>query len=116
MKQRLITVLAIGAVFMTGAVGAENDVQWIRVTVFLEAGSGAVPRAEESLIPGGVYSLDEVEKRGQEAVDKEILRRIRFLGESMREVCERLQIETQVLGLEEGAAVAAGPGASIPKL
>jgi hypothetical protein len=37
-------------------------------------------------------------------------------GESMREVCERLQIETQVLGLEEGAAVAAGPGAGIPKL
>ena len=34
----------------------------------------------------------------------------------MREVCERLQIETQVLGLEEGAAVAAGLGASIPKL
>ena len=37
-------------------------------------------------------------------------------GESMRSICERLQIKTHVLGLKEGASVAAGAGSCSPKL
>ena len=92
MRLRLIVACVAGTLLVAGAGLAAEDVQWIRVTVLLEAGSGTVPRAEESLIPGGVYSLEEVEKRGQEAIDQEILRRIRFLGDSMREVEDSMRL------------------------
>ena len=92
-KCGLIALLA--AVSFVGApAAAEEDVQWIRVTVLLEPASGATHRAEESLIPGGVYSPAEVDRRGRDAIDQEILERVRFLGESMRGVEESMRLAT----------------------
>lgn len=92
MRQRLTLACIAGVLLVAGSGMPAEDVQWIRVTVLLEAGAGTVPRAEESLIPGGVYSLDEVEKRGRKAVSQEILDRVRFLGESMSEVEDSMRL------------------------
>lgn len=74
MNERSITVcFAIAIVAFCSALSAE-DTQWVRVTVLLEPGSSDSFQPRDTLIPGGVYSLSEVEKRGQADVDKEILK------------------------------------------
>jgi len=90
---RLIVVLAAVS-FAVTPVAADEDVQWIRVTVLLEPAAGSAHRAEESLVPGGVYSMAEVDRRGQDAIDQEILDRLRFLGESMRGIEESMRLAT----------------------
>lgn len=77
----------------TVAVAAE-DVQWVRVTALLEPGPGATIRAEQTMIPGGVYSLAEAEDRGLAAVDQEIIERVRRLGESMSSVEASMRLAT----------------------
>ena len=80
MTHRMAMVFGMLATLVAVLVAAGEDSQWIRVTVFLETGPGATNRAEESLVPGGVYSLAEIDRRGQGAIDGEILDRVRFLG------------------------------------
>jgi len=82
MTKRMFAVFAVLLAVAAPLVSAEEDVQWVRVTVLLEPGSGGTVRAKETLVPGGIYSLAEVENRGQDAIDKEILDRVRFLGGS----------------------------------
>ena len=94
MKRIALIALSAALFWVGGPVSAEEDIQWIRVTVFLETASGAAHRAEESLVPGGVYSPTEVEQVGQEAIDQKILERVRFLGESMRGVEESMRLAT----------------------
>ncbi len=94
MKKCGLVVVIVLALVVGMPASAEEDIQWVRVTVLLEPASGSAYRAEESLVPGGVYSMAEVEKKGQDAIDKEILERVRFLGESMRGVEERMRLAT----------------------
>jgi len=94
MTHRVMTACAVMAILVAGVVSAAEDVQWIRVTALLETGAGAVHRAEEALVPGGVYSLEEVDRRGLDAIDAEILERVRFLGEGMRSVEETMRLAT----------------------
>jgi hypothetical protein len=107
MVSQTAKVFAVLMTLVASFASAAEDAQWVRVTVLLESGPGAVQRAEESLIPGGVYSLEEVRRRGQSAIDQEILRRIRFLSKSMDEVEQSMRLATLMarqyyLSLEEG--------------
>jgi len=88
----LITV----ASFVAGPVSAGEIAQWVRVTVLLEPGSGEGTPVEDLVVPGGVYSLAEIDRRGQDAIDGEILDRVRFLGESMRAAEESMRLATLV--------------------
>ena len=111
MNIRLPTTFAVLLIVAASLVSAAEDVQWVRVTVLLEPGSGGTVRAKETLVPGGIYSLDEVEKRGQEAIDNEILDRVRFLGEQMRDVEQNMRLATLLarqyyLPLEVGRRIA----------
>ena len=105
-----LTWLVIVALCMVCPTSAEDDVQWVRVTVLLETGPKTTHRAEESLVPGGAYSIAEVERRGLAAIDKEILERVRFLGESMSEAEQSMRLATLLarqyyLPLEVGTKV-----------
>jgi len=105
-----LTWLVIVALCTVGPTFSEDDVQWVRVTVLLESGAGSVHRAEESLVPGGIYSPEEVERRGQAAIDAEILDRVRFLGDSMSEAEQSMRLATLLarqyyLPLEVGTKV-----------
>jgi hypothetical protein len=107
MMKRLTTACALLATVVVSTISAAEDVQWIRVTVLLETGSQSVQRAEDLLVPGGVYSLAEVARRGQDAVDREILERVKFLAESMDGVEESMRLATLLarqyyLPLEKG--------------
>jgi hypothetical protein len=93
MNARIISVFVGLTVVVTAVVNAE-DVQWVRATVLLETGPGTVLRAEESLIPGGVYSLQEVERRGLGSIDQEIMQRVQFLGDSTNEVERSMRLAT----------------------
>jgi hypothetical protein len=79
---------------VVGIASASDDVQWVRVTALLEPGSGATVRAEQTMVPGGVYSLAEVDRRGMDAIDREILERTEFLSGQMREVEEAMRLAT----------------------
>ena len=94
MTHRVMAVCAAMTILIAGVISAEENVQWIRVTALLETGAGAAQRAEETLVPGGVYSLEEVDRRGLDEIDGEILERVRFLGEGMREVEESMRLAT----------------------
>jgi len=83
-----LMTLAAGIVF------AADEVQWVRVTALLEPGSGTTVRAEQTMVPGGVYSLAEVDRRGMDAIDKEILKRTEFLSGQMRDVEEAMRLAT----------------------
>ena len=71
------TALMVAA---AGVAFASEDVQWVRVTALLEPAPGATVRVEQTMVPGGVYSLAEVDRRGMDAIDKEIMNRTKFLG------------------------------------
>ena len=96
MTHRMAMVFGVLATLVAVLVAAGEDSQWLRVTVFLETGPGATNRAEESLVPGGIYSLAEIDRRGQDAIDGEILDRVRFLGESMRAAEDSMRLATLV--------------------
>ncbi len=84
----------MAAALILCAAASADDVQWVRVTVVLEAGSQETPRLQDMLIPGGVYSLEEVSERGLAAVDGEILERLRHLGDSMSAMQESMRLGT----------------------
>jgi hypothetical protein len=86
----LLVLLPVVAVNLVAA----DDTQWIRVSVLLESGSGVSQRVEETLVPGGVYSLEEVDERGLAAIDGEILKRVRRLGDGMRSVESSMRLAT----------------------
>jgi len=89
--------MKMSALLMTLAVGiasAADDVQWVRVTALLEPGSGTTVRAEQTMVPGGVYSLAEVDRRGIDAIDREILDRIEFLNGQMHDVEQAMRLAT----------------------
>lgn len=94
MNTRLKILLLTCVIVAFGAMASAADVQWVRVTVLLETGRADAARPQDTLIPGGIYSLDEVQKRGLAAVDGEILERIRHLGESMRGAEESMRLAT----------------------
>ena len=107
MKRCGLVALVCMASFLVGPASADENVQWIRVTVLLESGSGTGVPAKDLVVPGGVYSPAEVERRGQDAIDREIVERVRFLDESMRAVEESMRLATLVarqyyLALEVG--------------
>ena len=111
MTKRMSAVFAVMLAVAASVAVASEDVQWVRVTVLLEPGSGAAVEAKETLVPGGVYSLAEVEARGQDEIDREILNRIRFLGEQMRDVEQSMRLATLLarqyyVPLEPGKRVA----------
>jgi hypothetical protein len=94
MSRGMTWLCALLALWVPSVAVAIEDVQWVRVTVLLETGPGTVLRAEESLIPGGVYSLEEVERRGLDAIDQEIMERVNFLGHSTNEVERSMRLAT----------------------
>jgi hypothetical protein len=94
-------------------VWAAEAAQWVRVTVLLEPGPDATVRAGQTLVPGGIYSLSEVEDRGQDAIDREISNRIRFLGEQMRDVEESMRLAT-LLARQYYLALEIGKASTLP--
>jgi hypothetical protein len=106
---RRVLLLLVISILLAANLASAADLQWVRVTVLLEPGPKATVRAGQTLVPGGIYSLTEVESRGQAAIDREILGRIRFLGEQMRDVEESMRLATLLarqyyLPLEVGKA------------
>jgi hypothetical protein len=107
MIRRLTTACAVLAALAASTVSAAEDGQWIRVTVLLETGTKASHRTEQTLVPGGVYSLAEVDERGLATIDDEIVERVRHVEESMRGVEDSMRLATLIarqyyLSLEVG--------------
>lgn len=94
MKRQMTTAVAMAAALILCTAASAEDVQWVRVTVLLEVGGTEAPRPHDMLIPGGVYSLEEVNERGMAAVDEEILQRLRNLGDSMSSMQESMRLGT----------------------
>jgi hypothetical protein len=94
-------------------VWAAEEVQWVRVTVLLEPGPDATVRVGQTLVPGGIYSLAEVEGRGLDAIDREISDRIRFLGEQMRDVEASMRLAT-LLARQYYLALEIGKASTLP--
>jgi len=92
MTQRWIVAFALIVMLATGGSYAE-DVQWVRLTVLLERGPGKAQQHAESLIRGGIYSLEEVERRGIEAIDAEIVERVRFLAGEMHDLEQSMRVK-----------------------
>jgi hypothetical protein len=93
MNRQNVMVLALLAIVAVSQAAAD-DTQWVRVTVLLESGSRASHRVEETLVPGGVYSMKDVDDRGLAAIDGEILKRVRRLGEGMQSVESSMRLAT----------------------
>jgi len=85
--------IAIAIIVSCSAVSAE-DAQWIRVTVLLEPAESGTFRPQNTLIPGGVYSLAEINRRGQAAIDREILERVRHLSQSIQNAEDSMRLAT----------------------
>ena len=96
MRQRLMRICVVLAALAASTISAAADVQWIRVTVLLETGKKATHRSEQTLVPGGVYALAEVDKRGLAAIDAEIVDRVRRVEESMNEVENSMRLATLI--------------------
>lgn len=94
MMRQIQRAFAVLAMLMANSGAATEDVQWVRVTALLEPGSGETVRVEQTVVPGGVYSLAEVDRRGIEAIDDEILRRTEFLSEKMHDVEGAMRLAT----------------------
>jgi hypothetical protein len=93
MKIRRTVAFAVAAMLTAGGVYGE-DVQWVRVTVLLEQGPREAQQHSESLIRGGIYSIAEVERRGLEAIDAEILDRVQFLAGEIHDVEQSMRLGT----------------------
>jgi len=94
MNTRTTTTLAMVVALILCAAASAEDAQWIRVTVVLEEGGKETPRPQDMLIPGGVYSLDEVNERGLATIDEEILERLRNLGGSLSGMQDSMRLGT----------------------
>ncbi len=94
MGSQKLGVFAILMFLMASSAAAAEDVQWVRVTALLEPAPGATVRVEQTMVPGGVYSLAEVDRRGMDAIDREILKRTEFLSEKMRDVEAAMRLAT----------------------
>ena len=94
MINRVVKMFALLMTLAAGIVFAADDVQWVRVTALLEPGSRTTVRIEQTMVPGGVYSFAEVDRRGMDAIDKEILKRTEFLSGQMRDVEEAMRLAT----------------------
>ncbi len=92
MIRKVLCALACIAAVGVGSPAAE-DVQWIRVTVLLERGTGTAQKNVVPLIPGGIYSLEELNRRGQEALDKEILDRVQFLASEIHDIEQSMRVK-----------------------
>jgi hypothetical protein len=109
MKRRWMVAFLLLAVIAAGSASA-GEVQWVRATVLLEDSSGGLQRDRGSLIPGGIYSLAEVTRRGIDNVDAEILKRVRFLGGEMDDAEQAMRLGDLIprqyyLSLEVGVPV-----------
>jgi hypothetical protein len=93
MKRQVSVACVVIGTLAAGLSWAE-DVQWVRVTVLLERGSGEAQKYAESMIRGGIYSPAEVERRGQEAIDNEILQRVQFLAGEVHDVEQSMRLGT----------------------
>jgi len=94
MVSKTVKIFTAMMTLATGVAFAADDVQWVRVTALLEPAPGATVRVEQTMVPGGVYSLAEVDRRGMDAIDKEILKRTEFLNGQMRDVEEAMRLAT----------------------
>ena len=94
MKTRTTIAAAMAAILVLCAAASAEDVRWVRVTVLLEPGHSSSFRPQDTLLPGGVYSLAEVSQRGQASVDGEILERVRHLNDSMQSAEESMRLAT----------------------
>ncbi len=94
MNTRTTTALAMAVALILCAAASAEDAQWVRVTVLLEPGQSSSFRPQDTLLPGGVYSLAEVAQRGQTAVDEEILERVRHMNDSMRSAEASMRLAT----------------------
>jgi hypothetical protein len=100
------------AILAAGGAYAE-DVQWVRVTVLLEGGPQKGLQTSDSLIPGGIYSFAEIERRGIEAIDADILERVRFLAGEMRDVEQSMRL-TNMLSRQYYLPLRVGEQAVVP--
>lgn len=94
MKTRTTIAAAMAAILVLCAAASAEDVRWVRVTVLLEPGQSSSFRLQDTLLPGGVYSLAEVAQRGQASIDEEILERVRHLNDSMQSAEESMRLAT----------------------
>jgi hypothetical protein len=96
MTRRLMKICSVVSVLAASTISGAEDVQWIRATVLLETGKKAAQRTEQTLVPGGVYSLADVEGRGLPAIDGEIAARVRRVGESMHGIEDSMRLATLI--------------------
>jgi len=114
MKLQWMTVCVVAAMLTAGMAASAEDVQWVRVTVLLERGPRASQQYVESWIRGGIYSLAEVERRGIDAVDAEIVERVRFLDREMREIEESMRLAPPLLSRQYYLPLQVGQQAVLP--
>jgi hypothetical protein len=88
-----LATLAIAATAPVVAV-ANGSTNWARVTVLLETSTDDTHRAEEAVLPAGVFSLDEVRRRGMASIDEEIAARVTHLGTSLTGAEESMRLAT----------------------
>jgi hypothetical protein len=91
MTRRWTVMIALATILVAGGSSAE-DVQWVRVTVLLERGTGQAQQFAESLIRGGIYSMAEVERSGVNAIDAQIVERVSFLSAEMDDLDESMRL------------------------
>jgi len=108
----MLVASAIAAMLGAGLSAAE-DVQWVRVTVLLERGTGSAQKKVSPLIPGGIYSLEELDRRGQDAIDKEILERVEFLASEIRDIEQSMRV-TDLLARQYYLPLRVGQQAVVP--
>lgn len=92
MKPKSCSTLFVVAL-LTAVTCVAEEVQWVRVTALLESAPGGPSGAEANFVPGGVYSAAEVARRGQSAVDNEILKRTRFLAGEIEAVERSMRLD-----------------------
>lgn len=112
MIRKVLCALACIATVGVGSPAAE-DVQWVRVTVLLERGTGRAQKNVAALIPGGIYSLEELDRRGQDALDKEILDRVGFLAAEIHDIEQSMRV-TDLIARQYYLPLRVGQQAVVP--
>jgi hypothetical protein len=112
MIRKVLCALACIATVGVGSPAAE-DMQWVRVTVLLERGTGAAQQNAAPLFPGGIYSFEEVDRRGQDAVDKEILDRVGFLAAEVHDIEQSMRV-TDLIARQYYLPLRVGKQAVVP--